>query len=214
MEITHPEDREIGQKRLEQALTGELAYFWLDQRYVHGDGHEVWCYISCTLLRDWDRSPLYFVAHFQDISERIRSREQLRETNTALKVLLDGRDRDQAEKEREITAALENLVCPYLEKLQATPLDREQRTYVDLIRDNLDDIASPLVHGLATLEKRLTPTEFQVADLVRRGKTSQEIGELLRMSDAAVFFHRNNIRQKLGLRHSRINLRSHLAGLD
>ena len=214
LDITQAEDREISQKRLGQALDGELQYFWLDQRYIHADGHEVWCYISCTLLRGADGAPLYFVAHVQDLSERIKFREQLKETNTALKVLLDHRERDQAEKAREMLTALENLVFPYLEKLRTTPLDREQRIYLELIQDNLKDLASPMAHSLVAMEKRLTPTEFQVADLVRRGKTSQEIGALLRMSDAAVFFHRNNIRKKLGLRHSRVNLRSHLAGLD
>ena len=49
--------------------------------------------------------------------------------------------------------------------------------------------------------------------LIKEGRTTKEIAELLGMSVAAVDFHRNNIRKKLGLRNKKANLVSHLASM-
>jgi DNA-binding CsgD family transcriptional regulator len=56
----------------------------------------------------------------------------------------------------------------------------------------------------------LTITENQVADLIKHGKTSKEIATMLNVSTAAVSFHRNNIRKKLGLSNKKIRLAAHL----
>ncbi len=211
-EVTFEEDREISRKRIAQALRGEIRFFWLEKRYLHRGGHPVWGYVSSALVRGHDDRPLYFISHIQDITEKKKMGEVLRETNTALKVILSNVERDKNQLKDEILANLENLVFPYLEKLANTPLDPEQRTLVELVRANLAEIATPFAGKRGTLQYRLTRTETTVADLIRQGKTSKEIAEVLKMSVPAVFFHRNNIRKKLGIRKSGINLSAYLRG--
>jgi DNA-binding CsgD family transcriptional regulator len=58
-----------------------------------------------------------------------------------------------------------------------------------------------------------TPTEIQIANLLRRGKTSKEIAELINSSPKNVAFHRENIRRKLGLKNKKTNLKSYLLSL-
>jgi DNA-binding CsgD family transcriptional regulator len=58
-----------------------------------------------------------------------------------------------------------------------------------------------------------TPTEIQIANLLRQGKTSKEIAEFINSSPKAVAFHRENIRKKLGLKNKKINLKSYLLSL-
>ncbi|RLC03862.1 MAG: helix-turn-helix transcriptional regulator, partial [Deltaproteobacteria bacterium] len=50
--------------------------------------------------------------------------------------------------------------------------------------------------------------------LVKEGKTNKEIAELLFLSKNTILFHRYNIRTKLGLKNTKINLRTHLLSYD
>jgi len=60
---------------------------------------------------------------------------------------------------------------------------------------------------------RLTPTEIEIANLIKQGKQTKDICKLLHMSKGAINFHRNNIRKKLGLNKEKVNLRSFLLSM-
>jgi DNA-binding CsgD family transcriptional regulator len=59
----------------------------------------------------------------------------------------------------------------------------------------------------------LTPTEIQIADLVRKDKTTKEIAQILNASEKTIEAHRNRLRKKLGLTNQRIQLRDYLMTL-
>jgi DNA-binding CsgD family transcriptional regulator len=138
----------------------------------------------------------------------------LEETNIALKVLLNQREKDKNEVEEKVLANVRGLLLPCLEKLRACRLNDQQRIYVDILDTNLRDIVSPFMHRLSSQYMNLTPTEIQVAGLVREGKTSKEIASLINVSDRGIEFHRNNIRRKLGISQSKKNLRTYLLSLS
>ncbi|HOJ15012.1 MAG TPA: helix-turn-helix transcriptional regulator, partial [Deltaproteobacteria bacterium] len=83
----------------------------------------------------------------------------------------------------------------------------------EILESNLNDIISPFLKKLSSHYLNLTPTEIQVADLIKDGKSTKQIAEVLGISERAVEFHRNNIRDKLGLKNSKTNLRSYLMTL-
>jgi DNA-binding CsgD family transcriptional regulator len=101
-----------------------------------------------------------------------------------------------------------------VEKLKATTLDEKQKTFLEILEANLTDIISPFLKKLSSQYLNLTPTEIQVANLIREGKATKEIAEILNISERAIEFHRNNIRDKLGLKKSKTNLRSYLLTLS
>ena len=139
--------------------------------------------------------------------------ESLEEVNTTLKVLLKQRKEDKTELERKVLANIKDLIFPYVEGLKTGRLDRKQDSYLNIIESNLNDIISPFSHELSK-HSTLSPREMQVADLVRRGKTTKEIAELLHVSTRSVDSYRHRIRKKLGLKDKRANLMSHLLSVE
>ena len=137
----------------------------------------------------------------------------LEEANTALRVLLKRGEQDKNELEEKVLSNIKELALPYLEKLKLGNLDYKQGAYVEILESNLNDIISPFLKKLSSQYLNLTPTEIQVANLIREGKSTKEIAEILNISERAIEFHRNNIRDKLGLKKSKTNLRSYLLTL-
>ena len=138
----------------------------------------------------------------------------LAEVNTALKVLLKQRESDQTELQENVLTNLKELVAPYLERLKKSRLNTDQLTLARIVETNLNNIVSPFIGRLGSKTYGLTPMEIRVANLVRAGKTNQEMAGLLCVSKNTVMFHRFNIRRKLGLRNRKINLAACLLGFD
>lgn len=143
-----------------------------------------------------------------------RKAEKLEETNIAMKVLLEHRNRDRQELENRFLANIRELVLPYLEKLNTAKLQQREKALISIIQEHLEDISSPFLHRLTALHLLLTPQELEVSLLVRQGKSSQEISDILNISVATVSFHRKKLRKKLGLEDRSQNLRTYLLSLQ
>jgi PAS domain S-box-containing protein len=138
----------------------------------------------------------------------------LEEANTALKVLLKRGEQDKNELEEKVLSNIKDLALPYIEKLKLSNPDDRQSTYLEILESNLNDIISPFLKKLSSQYLNLTPTEIQVANLIREGKSTKQMADILNISERAIEFHRNNIRDKLGLKKSKANLRSYLLTLN
>lgn len=147
-------------------------------------------------------------------AELRRERERLEETNIALRVLLRQRGEDKTRIEETVYVNVDRLVLPYVEQLLQGKLTDKQRTLTEVIDANLRDIISPFLQNLSALNMLLTPQEIEVSNMVRSGRSSKEIAEVLGISTSGVDFHRKKLRQKLGLTHSSRNLRSYLLSLE
>ena len=157
----------------------------------------------------------------EEIDERMMVEDELRiktrdleELNSALKVLLKKRDEDKFELEEKIAANVRELIFPYLDKIKGANFEEREKTYLEIAKSNLDAIISPFARNLSSKFMNLTPTEIQVANLIKLGKTSKEIGALNNLSFKTIEFHRDNIRTKLGIKNKKVNLRTHLLSLE
>ncbi len=79
-DITHPDDLERDLAETHRVLIGEIDSFEMEKRYVHKDGHPVWVLLSVSLIRDAKGSPLHFIEQTQDVTERHRLEEDLRQS--------------------------------------------------------------------------------------------------------------------------------------
>ncbi|MDL2122434.1 MAG: LuxR C-terminal-related transcriptional regulator [Deltaproteobacteria bacterium] len=139
---------------------------------------------------------------------------KLEETNTALKVLMQQRIEAKTELEETVLLNAKELIVPFLERLNKSRLDSKQKAYVNIIESNLNEIVAPLVREFSKINLKLTPAEIQVTNLVRQGKTTKEIAEFLNLATSTIDFHRSNIREKLGIKNKKINLRTHLLSIS
>jgi len=140
--------------------------------------------------------------------------EKLEENNIALKVLLEHRKNNRKQFEDNMLGNVRELILPYVERLLEAGLETREETVVEIIRERLNEIISPFLNRLTSLKVILTPQEIHVATLVREGRTSKEISDIMMISVSAVDFHRKHIRKKLNMTGSGNNLRSYLLSLQ
>lgn len=150
------------------------------------------------------------------IVERLRTRRQLaaerqalHESNVALRSVLARVEDGKREVADSLQANIDKIIKPLLATLEAE-LPASQQRYIELIRENLDDIASPFTDNLSKQFMSLTPSELRVCDMVRQGLASKEIARLLHVSPSTINRHREHIRNKLGLTHRSVNLATYL----
>jgi len=218
-ENVHPDDAE----RVVEANLRAFKEFKFDEtmRIYHPQKKD-WRWIQAiwTSVPSHEGLPKYANGIILDITERQRAEEELEiktrnleEANTALKVLLKRRDEDKRELEDKVLFNMKELALPYLEKLKAGGLDGRQTSYLSILESNLEEIISPFSYSLSSRYLNLTPAEIQVANLIKQGKTAKEIAEFLNVSTRTIGFHRANIREKIGIKNKKANLRAHLLSL-
>ena len=79
IEITHPDDRARTRDQAKQLLDGEINSSQLEKLCVSKDGHPVWVQVAVSLLRDCSGMPLNFIGQIEDITERKRNQEEIRQ---------------------------------------------------------------------------------------------------------------------------------------
>ena len=132
---------------------------------------------------------------------------QLEETNTALKVLIKNAEQEKLELEEAIAANILTLVEPHLDKLKRSGVDNRQASSIKIIESTLNNLVSPFVRTSIAMNLKLSPAEIQVANLIKQGKTSKQIAELLGLSSQTIDKHRSHIRKKIGVTNKDISLR-------
>lgn len=91
-EMTHPDDLAADAAEFDRVMRGEIDGYKLDKRWIRKDGRIVDTMISVKVLRRADDSVDYFVALLEDITERKRAEEALRESEAKYRTLFDSID--------------------------------------------------------------------------------------------------------------------------
>ena len=79
-QISHPDDLEPHLARIRRLLAGDISTYHTEKRYFHKNGSIVWVNLSVTLVRGRSDKPEYFIAVVEDISDRMRAEELMRES--------------------------------------------------------------------------------------------------------------------------------------
>ncbi len=89
IDITHPTDIHIGMPQVDQLLAGEQDTLQIEKRYLHKNGQVIWVILGAAIVRDMQREPLYFVSHYQDITERKQAEESLQKSEKRFRILFE-----------------------------------------------------------------------------------------------------------------------------
>ncbi|MFO7606534.1 MAG: response regulator [Desulfurivibrionaceae bacterium] len=238
-DLLHPEDREKTLALISEHFRGETARYVAEFRLRTKGGGWRWILARGQVVeRDENGEPLRFMGTHTDITkqkeaelrllasaerleelvesrteELARKTENLEEVNVALTVLLRKRDHDKKELEEQVLTNVKILINPYLEKLKRSDLAERQLGYLNILEKNLNNIISPFLNRLSVKHLGYTPTEIQVANMIKDGMTSKDIAEIMNLSPETVNNHRKHIRKKSGISNKKVNLRTALLSL-
>jgi diguanylate cyclase (GGDEF)-like protein/PAS domain S-box-containing protein len=88
-DITYPDDLNVDLDNLDRMLAGEMRTYQVEKRYMHKEGHIVWALLSVSMVHDEEGEPLYFVSQIQDVSERKRAEQKIRDAEARYRTLVE-----------------------------------------------------------------------------------------------------------------------------
>jgi PAS domain S-box-containing protein len=166
----------------------------------------LWC--KAALMKDTNGKVIGAIESLRDITT-------LKETNTALRVLLKQREDDKTEIEEKFLLNIKELVMPYVYKLKAVHLESPYAAnIIAIIENHLNEILSPFLSKLSSKYEHFSPREIQVASLIKDGMTTKDIAQVLNISTNSINIYRQNIRKKIGLSRKKINIRAFFTSLN
>ena len=78
-DITHPDDLDADLAQLELLSAGQISGYEIEKRYLTREGEQMWVLLSVSLVRAPDGSPRHYISQIENISERKRAEERLRQ---------------------------------------------------------------------------------------------------------------------------------------
>jgi PAS domain S-box-containing protein len=85
-DVSHPEDRDVTDLSRDRMRAGLMRSFSVEKRYLRKDGEVVWVDLTATVVRDADGRALHDIAIFDDITERKKLDDALREKTAVLQL--------------------------------------------------------------------------------------------------------------------------------
>lgn len=134
----------------DQLLSGKIKNFSREQTYVRKDGELLSANVTVSLVRDSNDSPNYFVAVFEDITERKEYEKQLEESIKEKEVLLK-EVHHRVKNNMQVISSILNLQSSYI----------DDETALGILRESQDRIKSmSFVHESLYQSKTLSEVNF------------------------------------------------------
>jgi len=171
-QLVHPEDRERYQRLWRDQLIGKIAYVDPEYRVRAANGSWRWLYVRSRGFASpgGPRAPVRIVGTIQDVSERKRADQALRESQSATRKLSLVASRTKSEflasMSHEIRTPM-NGVIGMTSLLLETPLKPEQKDYLTTIRTSGEALLTIIndILDFSKIESGKMDLELQPVDL-------------------------------------------------
>ncbi|MCB9205096.1 MAG: PAS domain S-box protein, partial [Flavobacteriales bacterium] len=149
-ELALPNEVEDSLVDWDQLLSGRIKNFSREQTYVRKNGELLSANVTVSLVRDSNESPNYFVAVFEDITDRKEYEKQLEESIKEKEVLLK-EVHHRVKNNMQVISSILNLQSSYI----------EDETALGILRESQDRIKSmSFVHESLYQSKTLSEVNF------------------------------------------------------
>lgn len=88
-DISHPEDWRKDFELGSRLLNGEIPNYTIEKRYIRKGGVVFWGQLTASIMHDAEDKPTTIISMVEDISERKRAEERLRNSERTLRTLID-----------------------------------------------------------------------------------------------------------------------------
>ncbi len=88
-EFTHPDDLITEWPQIEKMISGQIDHYDIEKRYIRKDGQIIFVRLIGSLTRDSSGKPLTGIALIEDITDRKRAEEALRESEEKYRTIVD-----------------------------------------------------------------------------------------------------------------------------
>ena len=133
--ITHPEDLQADLNLIEDLISGQRRFCQFEKRYIHKLGQAVPVQLNVALLRDSQNKPLYFIVHYQDITQQKQTTASLMMAKRKSEAASQAKSEFLATMSHEIRTPM-NAMLGMTELLLDTSLNPQQKDFVEVINNS------------------------------------------------------------------------------
>ncbi|HSL28022.1 MAG TPA: PAS domain S-box protein, partial [Anaerolineales bacterium] len=173
VELSYPEDADIGIPELQQVLAGTLDSYQIEKRYVRKSGQVYWVRLTNSVVRAPDGRPQYFVTMIEDINDQKHAAEELRKSQARFQAIFDN-------------VAVGVAVMSLERRAQSVNTTAEQ-----IVGYSLEELQKLDPRSLALPEDRGIDTTF-FQELIEGKRNSYVMERRYRRKDGRVFWARVN----------------------
>ncbi len=141
-QITVPEDIDDDLALIAQLISGAIATYTLEKRYLHRDGGIVWVELTVSLMRDAAGQPLQFISVISDIHARKQAEFSLAELRHSLELRVEQRTAEMSVAITQLNHQIEKRVAVQRELLAEkerfrTTLENAADAFIEIDRNGL-----------------------------------------------------------------------------
>jgi len=170
--LTHPQRLRDKLRNIIKLMQGEIDYFHSEEKYTHKKGHDIWCILSVSVVRDKSGAPLNFIGQMTDITDKKNAELQLETLNLDLEKTIKERTKQLQLANKELETFSYSVSHDLRAPLRA--IDGFSQAVLEDYSDKLDDTGRNYLTRVRTASQKLSKLIDEFLELARVSRVDIE----------------------------------------